>query len=210
MRTLLLLSFCLGLVACTANPQRLYQEQVVNGHTALAKTPAEALRNASAQPMPVAPGWRPPRWKISAQEPRLLLDGVPSHYRVFSIELKADKPFLIKVDSWCVNSCLGFSKYVLAPHLTLLDEQANVLGQGFGEVRGSLGLIAQALTGSVPRDGTYYLIVAADNRSPGKPVLIDNVMVIGAGGVPAAMAPLRIGMGSYPFGSVSPYLAEPQ
>lgn len=209
MRTLLLLTFCLGLAACTSNPQQLYQEQVVNASTPLAKTPAEALKNASVQPMQIAPGWRPKQWQITPQEPRLLIDGRPSHYRVFSVDLKTNKPFLIKVDSWCVNTCFGFSKYVLAPYLILLDDQSQVIGQGFGEVRGIVGVIAQDLAGQVPRDGTYYLIVAADNRNPGEPVLIDNVMLVGAGS-PTSVTPLRIGMGSYPFGSVAPYLAEPQ
>lgn len=209
MRTLILLTFCLGLAACTSNPQQLYQQQVVNASTPLAKTPAEALKNASVQPMQIAPGWRPKQWQITAQEPRLLIEGRPSHYRVFSVDLKANKPFLIKVDSWCVNSCLGFSKYVLAPYLILLDDQSQVIGQGFGEVRGIVGVIAQDLAGQVPRDGTYYLIVAADNRNPGKPVLIDNVMLVGVGN-PTSVTPLRIGMGSYPFGSVAPYLVEPQ
>ena len=93
MRTLLLLTFCLGLAACTSNPQQLYQEQVVNASTPLAKTPAEALKNASVQPMQIAPGWRPKQWQITPQEPRLLIDGRPSHYRVFSVDLKANKPF---------------------------------------------------------------------------------------------------------------------
>src|SRR5690606_38115230 len=72
MRTLLLLTFCQGLAACTSNPQQLYQEQVVNASTPLAKTPAEALKNASVQPMQIAPGWRPKQWQITPQVPRLL------------------------------------------------------------------------------------------------------------------------------------------
>lgn len=209
MRNIILLSLCLGLVACSANPQRLYQEQVVNASTPLAKTPEEALRNTSAQPMQIAPGWRPEQWKITAQEPRLLINGTPSNYRVFSVDLKAGKPFQIKVNSWCVNACLGFSKYVLAPYLILLDDESKVVGQGFGRVRGIVGVIDQDLTGQVDRDGTYYLIVAADNRNPGKQVLIDNVMVVGSS-VPANGPRIQVGMDSYPFGSVAPFLVEPQ
>jgi len=209
MRVIILLSLCLGLVACSTNPQRLHQEQVINATTPLAKTPAEALRNASAEPMQIAPGWRPRQWQITAQEPRMLLDGVPSNYRVFSVDLKAGKPFLIKVNSWCVNSCLGFSKYVLAPYLIMLDDESKVVGQGFGQMRGIVGVIDQDLAGQVDRDGTYYLIVAADNRNPGELVVIDNVMVVGTS-VPANAPRIQVGMGSYPFGSVAPYLVEPQ
>lgn len=209
MRVVILLSLCLGLVACSTNPQRLHQEQVINATTPLAKTPAEALRNASAEPMQIAPGWRPRQWQITAQEPRMLLDGAPSNYRVFSVDLKAGKPFLIKVNSWCVNSCLGFSKYVLAPYLIMLDDESKVVGQGFGQMRGIVGVIDQDLAGQVDRDGTYYLIVAADNRNPGELVVIDNVMVVGTS-VPANAPRIQVGMGSYPFGSVAPYLVEPQ
>lgn len=209
MRVIILLSLCFGLVACSASPQRLYQEQVINATTPLAKTPAEALRNASAQPMQIAPGWRPKQWQITAQEPRMLIDGVPSNYRVFSVDLKAGKPFLIKVNSWCVNGCLGFSKYVLAPYLIMLDDESKVVGQGFGQIRGIVGVIDQDLAGQVDRDGTYYLIVAADNRNPGELVLIDNVMVVGTS-VPANAPRVQVGMGSYPFGSVAPFLVEPQ
>lgn len=209
MRLILLLSLCLGLIACSANPQRLYQEQVVGSTTPLAKTPAEAVRNATVEPMQINPGWRPKQWQISAQEPRLLVDGVPSNYRVFSVDLKANKPFLIKVHSWCVNSCLGFSKYVLSPYLILLDEKSTVIGRGFGQIRGQIGVVNQELAGQVTHSGTYYLIVAADNRNPGEQVLVDNVLVVGTN-IPKTIAPLRIGMGSYPFGSVAPFLAEPQ
>lgn len=209
MRLILLLSLYMGLIACSANPQRLYQEQVVSSTTPLAKTPAEAVRNATVEPMQVNPGWRPKQWQISAQEPRLLVDGVPSNYRVFSVDLEANKPFLIKVHSWCVNSCLGFSKYVLSPYLILLDEQSTVIGRGFGQIRGQIGVVNQELAGQVTRSGTYYLIVAADNRNPGEQVLVDNVLVVGTN-IPKTIAPLRIGMDSYPFGSVAPFLAEPQ
>ncbi|WP_347506930.1 hypothetical protein [Pseudomonas anguilliseptica] len=76
-------------------------------------------------------------------------------------------------------------------------------------MRGIVGVIDQDLAGQVDRDGTYYLIVAADNRNPGELVVIDNVMVVGTS-VPANAPRIQVGMGSYPFGSVAPYLVEPQ
>ncbi|WAJ39328.1 hypothetical protein OU800_08895 [Pseudomonas sp. GOM7] len=209
MRNAILLSLCLGLVACSSNPQRLYQDQVANSTTALAKTPAEALRNASAQPMQVAPGWHPKQWKITAEEPRLLIDNTPSNYRVFSVSLKASKPFQIKVDSWCVNACLGFSKYVLAPYLILLDQDSKEVSRAYRQIQGSVGVIGQTLTGQVESDGIYYLIVAADNHAPGELLLVDNVRVTG-NGMTANAPTIQVGMGSSPFGSVAAYLVEPQ
>jgi len=204
MRSLFLLLCCLLITACSSNPTTLFEEQVKNSSTPLARTPSEAMRNTQAVPMPIDPGWRPPQWKITAEEPRILINGIPSNYRLFSVALIKDKPFHIDVNSWCVNACLGFSKYALNPYLILMDAQGNVQAEGFGKATGIVGVISQVLKGTVKNSGTYYLIVAADNRAPGETIVIDNVLLIGAAANP--IAPLRIGMGSYPFGSVGPLL----
>ena len=204
MRSLFLLLCCLLITACSSNPTTLFEEQVKNSSTPLARTPSEAMRNTQAVPMPIDPGWRPPQWKITAEEPRILINGIPSNYRLFSVALIKDKPFHIDVNSWCVNACLGFSKYALNPYLILMDAQGNVQAEGFGKASGIVGVISQVLKGTVKNSGTYYLIVAADNRAPGEAIVIDNVLLIGAAANPIAL--LRIGMGSYPFGSVGPLL----
>lgn len=195
---------CLLITACSSNPTAIFEEQVKNSTTPLARTPSEAMHNAQAVPMPINPGWRPPQWKITAAEPRILISGVPSNYRLFSVTLTKDKPFHIDVNSWCVNACLGFSKYALNPYLILMDAKGNVQAEGFGKATGTVGVISQVLKGTVTTRGTYYLIVAADNRAPGETIVIDNVLLIGAAASP--ITPLRIGMGSYPFGSVGPSL----
>lgn len=204
MRSLFLLLCCLLITACSSNPTTLFEEQVKNSSTPLARTPSEAMRNTQAVPMPIDPGWRPPQWKITAEEPRILINGIPSNYRLFSVALIKDKPFHIDVNSWCVNACLGFSKYALNPYLILMDAQGNVQAEGFGKATGIVGVISQVLKGTVKNSGTYYLIVAADNREPGETIVIDNVLLMGAAANP--IAPLRIGMSSYPFGSVGPLL----
>ncbi|MCI1737799.1 hypothetical protein EKA85_30825 [Pseudomonas veronii] len=204
MRILFFAMCCLLITACSSNPTALFEEQVKNSTTPLARTPSEAMHNAQAVPMPINPGWRPPQWKITAAEPRILISGVPSNYRLFSVALTKDKPFHIDVNSWCVNGCLGFSKYALNPYLILMDAKGNVQAEGFGKATGIVGVISQVLKGTVTTSGTYYLIVAADNRAPGETIVIDNVLLIGAAASP--ITPLRIGMGSYPFGSVGPLL----
>ncbi|WP_395600684.1 hypothetical protein [Pseudomonas sp. B19125] len=204
MRILFFAMCCLLITACSSNPTALFEEQVKNSTTPLARTPSEAMHNAQAVPMPINPGWRPPQWKITAAEPRILISGVPSNYRLFSVVLTKDKPFHIDVNSWCVNGCLGFSKYALNPYLILMDAKGNVQAEGFGKATGIVGVISQVLKGTVTTSGTYYLIVAADNRAPGETIVIDNVLLIGAAASP--ITPLRIGMGSYPFGSVGPLL----
>lgn len=204
MRILFLAMCCFLITACSSNPTALFEEQVKNSTTPLARSPSEAMHNAQAVPMPINPGWRPPQWKITAAEPRILISGVPSNYRLFSVALIKDKPFQIDVNSWCVNACLGFSKYALNPYLILMDAKGNVQAEGFGKATGIVGVISQVLKGTVTTSGTYYLIVAADNRAPGETIVIDNVLLIGAAASP--ITPLRIGMGSYPFGSVGPLL----
>lgn len=205
MRILFLLLSYLLVAGCSSNPATLFEVQVKHSKTPLAQTPFEALRSSQAVPMPVDPGWRPPQWTITAAEPRILINGTPSNYRLFSTTLVKDKTFNINVNSWCVNACLGFSKYALNPYLILMDPQGNVLAEGFGKASGMVGVINQMLTGTVKTSGTYYLIVAADNRSPGETIVIDNVLLIGAAASP--LVPLRIGMNSYPFGSVGPFLS---
>ncbi|WP_082450734.1 MULTISPECIES: hypothetical protein [unclassified Pseudomonas] len=202
---LLALLSILLLTACSSDPKSLFNEQVLNSHTPLAQTPQEAIQNAHVESLPTNPGWRPPQWEITPQEPRIMLDGTPSNYRVFSIHLEQNEPFQINVDSWCVNACLGFSKYALTPYLMLLDNQGTVVASGFGVVKGAVGSINQEIAGKVASSGLYYLIVAADNRNPGRTVVVDNVIIIGAAN--RSITPLRIGMGSYPFGSISPYLS---
>jgi hypothetical protein len=204
MRVLLAVLSALSLTACSSDPQILFNEQVVNSQTPLAQTPQEAIQNARTIEMPVNPGWRPPQWAITAQEPRVMLDGVPSNYRVFTVHLKQDAPFRINVNSWCVNACLGFSKYALNPYLVLANSKGEVVSKGSGMVKGSVGSIDQEVSGTVANSGLYYLIVAADNRSLGRTIVIDHVMMIGTSN--KLITPLKIGMGSYPFGSVAPYL----
>lgn len=205
-RFILLLSALL-LGACSSNPQQLYLEQVVASQTPLAETPADALRNATAIPIPINPGWRPPQWQITAAEPRIKLDGKIANYRVFSVDLKKTEPYTIDVNSWCVNSCLGFSKYALNPRLLLLDAKGNVVAEKLSQASGYVGSISQTIRGTVIEDGRYYLLVAADNRAPGATIVMDRLLMVG-GASPAT--PMDIGMGSYPFGHIGPYLSRPE
>lgn len=205
MQGFILLLTCCFIVACSSNPETLFEDQVLKSKTPLAQTPLEAMHNAQLIPIPIDPGWRPPQWQITAAEPRILINGVPSNYLLFSVELKKDVKFHISVNSWCVNACLGFSKYALNPYLIFIDAKGSLLAEGFGKATGSVGVINQDLTGTVKESGTYYLIVAADNRSPGETVVIDSVLLIGA--IASPIVPMRIGMKSYPFGSVGPFLS---
>ena len=203
MRRTLLIILSMALAACSANPKALYQEQVVTSPTPLAEHPAEAIRLLQAEPLPINPSWPFPQWKITANEPRLKLGNTIANFRVFSVELKQGTSNHIAVNSWCVNACLGFSKYALTPYLLLVDQQGIVIAEGFGQITGSVGVINQALSSTVPKNGTYYLIVAADNRTPGQNIVTDSVMLVGSTGLGT---PMQVGMGSYPFGTIGPYL----
>ncbi|MEN0105990.1 MAG: hypothetical protein AAGC84_06140 [Pseudomonas sp.] len=205
MRALISLMIFCALTGCSSSPEKLFEKQVLKSQTPLARTPREAIKYSNAVPMPTNPGLLPPQWKITAAEPRILIKGVPSNYRIFSVDLQRDVSFHINVNSWCVNACLGFSKYALNPYLILLDAQGNLVAEGYGRVTGYVGAINQELIGVVKNSGAYYLVVAADNKSPGKTVIIDNILMVGSSASP--IAPMRIDMKSYPFGSVGPFLS---
>lgn len=198
-----LVAFSLVLTACSSNPKTVYFEQVVSSHTPIAERSADVLLE-QAEPLPIDPSWPYPKWEITAAQPRLKIKGRVANYRVFSVTLSPTGIHRFTVSSWCVNGCLGFSKYVLVPYLILLNKDRQVLAEGVRESTGNVGVISQSLTSSVPVQGTYYLVVAADNRAPGENVLVDNLLIVGATGTP--IAPLSIGMGSYPFGKIGPYL----
>ncbi|TBU72265.1 hypothetical protein [Phytopseudomonas daroniae] len=202
-KALLLITLSI-LAACSSDPKNLYQEKVINSDTPIAERPADALLE-QAIPLPTDPTWPLPSWEITAAEPRIKIKGSVSNYRIFSVELAANFSHRIKVNSWCVNACLGFKKYALTPYLILIDKKGQVLTEGFGEITGAVGSINQSLTGYVSENETYYLIVAADNRAPGETVLVDSVAVIGS--TTKLITPLRISMGSYPFGKIAPYLS---
>lgn len=199
----ILVAFSLMLTACSSNPKTLYNEQVISSHTPMAERSADVVLD-QAEPLPIEPGWPYPKWEITAAQPRLKIKGRIANYRVFSVTLSPAVTHRFTVNSWCVNGCLGFSKYVLVPYLILLNKDRQVLAEGVGKVTGNVGAISQSLTSSVPVQGTYYLVVAADNRDPGENVLVDNLLMVGTTGTP--IAPLSIGVGSYPFGRIGPYL----
>ena len=194
-----LLLCALFLSACTTDPKTLYEQDVRTASTPLADSLQEALRLSEAEPLQLDPGL-PPEYRIGLEEPRLLLHGLPSSYRVFRLALRAGQPYTLRVISDCV-SCAGHTKYGLKPALFLLDEQGQVINdtpsQGLAGMRG----VSLLMSGVAPRDGDFFLLVAADNRDLGQEIILDQLSDAGLVTAPRRGTPMR----SYPIGEIRAY-----
>lgn len=166
----------------------------------MAKTNLEALHNVEAIPLPVNPGVQVPTWTISAEQPRLDFGSSISNYRVFSLALKKGENFNLNVKSRCNDSCLGVSKFAIKPRAMLLDSYGVVIANKPSHASAGIGSISMGWEGEAPEDGTYYLLVAADNEDIGKTIVIDDVWLNNS-----PLMSVQAGMNSSPFGEISAF-----
>ncbi|THF63406.1 hypothetical protein [Pseudothauera rhizosphaerae] len=199
-------SLAFVLAACAANPKTVFREQVSYSSTPLATTPMEAVRNASVEPLPVNPGWMPPQWQITVNEPRMLVDGIPSNYRVFSIPLQQSEPFNFQVTSLCVNGCFGFLKYALKPYAMVVAKDGAVLSSRPSAIQAVVGYIRITMSGVAPEAGVYYLIVLADNKYLGQTIVFDNLLMPGSN---TPVVPVLVHMQAYPVGRINAFAVKP-
>ncbi|HBX56125.1 hypothetical protein [Pseudomonas sp. UBA2684] len=199
MHKLLTLSACLLLGACASQPQALYQHAVQTGSSPIAKSNLEAIHNAEVIPLPVNPGL-PPQWPISAGEPRMDFGSSISNYRVFSLELKKGERYTLNVNSLCNDACLGINKFALKPRALLLDAYGAVIASKPSRASTIVGVVSLGWDGEAPEDGTYYLLVAADNEDVGKTIVIDDVWLNNS-----PLMAVKVGMNSSPFGQISAF-----
>ncbi len=203
MRPLITLVTCLLLAACSNNPQRLYEENVQRSQSPLASTTLEAIHNTEAIPLPVNTALLTSDWPISATEPRMNFGRSISNYRVFSLPLKKGEPYSLSVKSVCNQPCLGFNKFALKPRAMLLDSNGAVIAKKPSQAAAVLGQITLKWVGEAPEDGTYYLLVAADNDDLGRTIVIEDAWLNNS-----PLMAVDVGMHSSPFGKVSVF-AEP-
>ena len=85
--------------------------------------------------------------------------------------------------------------------LFLLDEQGQVINdtpsQGLAGMRG----VSLLMSGVAPRDGDFFLLVAADNRDLGQEIILDQLSDAGLVTAPRRGTPMR----SYPIGEIRAY-----
>ncbi|MDX1297031.1 MAG: hypothetical protein R3260_02155 [Pseudomonas sp.] len=198
MRLLITLTTCLLLGACAGNPQSTYEHTVRSAHGPIAKSNLEAIHNVQAIPLPVNPGLLPPTWQIGADQPRLDFGSSISNYRVFSLQLKKGERYALNVNSLCHNACLGFNKFALKPRALLLDAYGTVIASQPSRATTSVGQISLGWDGEAPEDGTYYLLVAADNEDIGKTIVIDDIWINNS-----PLMAVNVGMHSAPFGQIN-------
>jgi len=194
------LAACLLLGACASNPQATYEQSVQSGTSPIAKSTLEAIHNAEAIPLPVNPGLLAPRWSIDAEQPRMDFGSSISNYRVFSLELKKGERYTLNVNSLCNDACLGINKFALKPRALLLDAYGVVIASKPTRTSAVVGVVSMGWDGEAPEDGTYYLLVAADNEDVGKTIVIDDVWVNNS-----PLMAVKVGMNSAPFGKISAF-----
>ncbi|MEX6504639.1 hypothetical protein [Pseudomonas zhanjiangensis] len=200
MRTLLTLAGCLLLGACASDPQSTYEQAVRAGSGPIAKSNLEAIHNVQAIPLPVNPGPELPSWRIDAEQPRLDFGSSLSNYRVFSLQLKQGERYRLSVNSLCHAPCLGFSKFALKPRALLLDAYGSVIASKPSRVSALLGQVSLGWDGEAPEDGTYYLLVAADNDEIGRTIVIDDAWLNNS-----PLMAVNVGMQSAPFGRINAF-----
>ncbi|WP_298187711.1 hypothetical protein [uncultured Pseudomonas sp.] len=200
MHKFLTLAACLLLGACASNPQTLYQQEVIEGHSPMAKSTLEAIHNTQAIPLPLNPGLLAPQWPISADEPRLDFGSSISNYRIFSLQLKKGERYTLNVRSLCNKPCLGVSKFALKPRAMLLDAYGAVIADKPSHASAAVGQINLSWDGEAAEDGTYYLLVAADNDTLGQTIVIDDVWINNS-----PLMAVEVDMHSSPFGSISAF-----
>lgn len=194
-----LIAGLLLLSACSFDPKDLHQQQLSQANTPLANNLAEALQQSTPVPLQLD-SLRALKSPINEHAPRVLLNEQPSNYRTFSVTLRAGEPYNLHVISDCI-SCSGTARYGINPLLFLLDEQGQVVNQEPSDTYSGTHGVTLRLTGTAPYDGTFYLLVAADNRNLGQEIQLE----------PRTEAPTlsqnqqRLPMRSYPVGAIRVY-----
>ena len=198
MHKFLTLAACLLLGACSQ--QAIYQESVKAGRSPMAKNTLEAIHNTQAIPLPVNADLLTNQWPISADEPRLDFGSSISNYRVFSLALKKGEPYSLNVQSLCHTPCVSFNKLALKPKAMLLDSYGAIIASKPSRASAVVGQINLSWDGEAPEDGTYYLLVAADNDNLGETIVIDDVWMNNS-----PLMAVKVGMSSSPFGKISAF-----
>jgi len=194
------LAACLLLGACASSQQAVYEQSVQAGTSPIATSTLEAIHNAEAIPLPVNPGLLAPHWQIDATQPRMDFGSSISNYRVFSVELKKGERYTLNVNSLCNDACLGINKFALKPRALLLDAYGVVIASKPSRTSATVGVMSMSWDGEAPEDGTYYLLVAADNEDVGKTIVIDDVWINNS-----PLMSVKVGMNSAPFGKISAF-----
>jgi hypothetical protein len=99
--------------------------------------------------------------KIESTSPSIKGKRVPNKFEVVDIIGKKGEAYTLIVAPRC--DCLGFRKYSIYPDASLLDQA----GMPIGDVVSNSPKI-RVLRGTFPQDGTYKLVIIADNTEQGK------------------------------------------
>ncbi|SFU04267.1 hypothetical protein [Pseudomonas marincola] len=203
MRNVILIAACLLVGACSSPAHNDHPQRLVDGSNPIAKSNIEAIHNADVIPLPLHTDATDSIWKIGEEQPRMDFGSSISNYRVFSIKLKQGEHYNLNVRSSCLDDCLGVSKYALKPRAMLMDAYGIVIAGKPSRAASEVGSVSLGWEGEAPEDGTYYLLVAADNEDTGKAIVIDNIWLNNS-----PLMSVQVGMNSPSFSEMNAYATE--
>ncbi|MBB3169441.1 hypothetical protein [Simiduia aestuariiviva] len=135
------------------------------------------------------------KYSIQPHDPIVNFGEYMSNYKVFSMDLAEGDTFNVDITSIC--SCIGLNKRILVPRAYVVNADGNVIETMASKYRSELSFVGYSLSGTVKTEGMYFLVVAANNSNPGKPVAMDTVQVNGY--IPTG---IRISNNSSPYGQM--------
>ena len=102
-------------------------------------------------------------------------DSIRSNFEIYHFMVDKDLRMKININSYCYKHGMGFSKFAMVPLIFLLDSKNNLLS--FEKISMSFispplipWYIACVFETTLNESGTYYLIIASENRFAGKEV----------------------------------------
>jgi len=167
MRRLVAIPVALALIHGCASPGAEYKQLQVAEKSNGAVSFQEVIRSTQAITLP-SPGKKTVKRtiKLEKTDPTLSLGGYSSYFKLFQVNLTGGRKYVFSAFGITHPAFPEFATVV--PRLYVLDSQANLIEEGpriYFEDRpvGEMSVM-------IPRDGTYDLIVAADNSDVGNAI----------------------------------------
>ncbi|TBV05481.1 hypothetical protein [Phytopseudomonas dryadis] len=172
-----MLAACLLLGACANTSPSSLEPSVRAEPDPIGRSNLEAIHDVQAIPLPLKPGVALPKARFGAHRPAMDFGSSLSNYRVYSLALKKGERYRLNVNSLCDDTCMGIDTFALKPRALLLDTYGTVIPDKPLRASSVVGMLSMGWDGEAPEDGTYYLLVAADNEDVGHTIVIDDVWI---------------------------------
>lgn len=161
------------LAGCATGPVTQYQMMKEIPAERIASDRAGILRMTKPQGLPMFDD--PVNSSIDEDDPMAVVKvgqtTFRTHYELYAFDGKQGRRFKAKLFSYC--DCLGFRKFMMLPYIEVFDRHGNKVSSGASSLRekppGFVDPfhIVGIWVGTLPADGIYFVMVAADNRCIG-------------------------------------------